>query len=126
MTKPADRILYGAPRADGSVPFWRTPTIWEAAAGKPQFDVPLASLGILDEVVWFGGPNDVQPTIRRVAERARDIMNADLDYPIIMTRAGEVLDGAHRIAKAYLRGQSHIAAVQIDEWPPPDGFLASQ
>lgn len=122
MTKPADRILYGAPRPDGSVPFWRTPTLWAAAAGKPQFDLPLASLAILDEVVWFGGPHNVEPTIRRVADRVRDIVNADLSHPIIMTKAGEILDGAHRIARAYLENREHIAAVEIDAWPPPDGF----
>jgi hypothetical protein len=73
-------------------------------------------------VVWFGGPKNVEPTIRRVAERARDIFSADLSYPIIMIRSGDVLDGAHRIAKAYLQGERTIAAVMIDDYPPPDGF----
>jgi hypothetical protein len=123
MTKPAERILYGAPRADGSVPFWRMPTIWSAAEGKPQVSVALEELNILDDVVWFGGPKDVQPTIRLVAERARDIFHADLSYPIIMTAAGEVLDGAHRIARAYLQGTPEIPAIVIDGWPEPDGFV---
>jgi hypothetical protein len=57
-----------------------------------------------------------------VAERARDIFSADLSYPIIMIRSGDVLDGAHRIAKAYLQGERTIAAVMIDDYPPPDGF----
>jgi hypothetical protein len=42
----------------------------------------------------------------------------------IMTRYGEVLDGAHRIAKAYLGGQLVISAVVIDDWPAPDGAIA--
>ena len=35
-------------------------------------------------------------------EHARDILAADMSYPIIITAAGEVLDGAHRIARAHL------------------------
>jgi hypothetical protein len=98
-------------------------TIWAAAEGKPAVTVAIEDLNILDEVVWFGGPKDVKPTVRRVAERARDIFSADLGYPIIMTRSGDVVDGAHRIAKAYLQGERTIAAVVIDDYPPPDGVV---
>ena len=125
MTKPAERVLYGAPRPDGSIPFWRTSTLWAAAQGKHQVSIPLEDLNILDDIVWFGGPKDVRPTVRKVAERARDIFAADLNYPIIMTAKGEVLDGAHRIARAYLQGKQTIPAVVIDEWPEPDGFVES-
>jgi hypothetical protein len=83
VKKPAERILYGERRPDGSTPFWRMPTIWSAADGKPTIDVAIESLNILDEVVWFGGPQNVQPTVRRIAQRARDIFDADLSYPII-------------------------------------------
>ena len=123
MAKPEDRILYGRPRQDGSVPYWRMATIWAAAAGKVETSVPLDELAILDEVVWFGGPKGVKPTIRKVAERARDIFSADLSDPIIMTASGEVLDGAHRIARAYLQGGKEISAIVIDDWPEPDGFV---
>jgi hypothetical protein len=98
-------------------------TIWAAAEGKPTITVAIEELDILDAVVWFGGPKNVEPTVRRVAERARDIVSADLSYPIIMTRSGDVLDGAHRIAKAYLQGERTITAVVIDDYPPPDGML---
>jgi hypothetical protein len=123
MTKPADRLLYAEPRPDGRTPYWTMRTIWAAAEGKPAVTVAIEDLNILDEVVWFGGPKDVKPTIRRVAERARDIFAADLGYPIIMTRSGDVVDGAHRIAKAYLQGERTIAAVVIDDYPPPDGVV---
>jgi uncharacterized membrane-anchored protein len=33
------RILYGEKRPDGSTPFWRMPTIWSAADGKPATTV---------------------------------------------------------------------------------------
>jgi hypothetical protein len=123
MTDPASRTLYGGTRPDGSTPYWRMSTIWSAAEGKPAVSVSIADLHILDEVVWFGGPNHVEPTIRRVAHHARDILRADLSHPIIMTRSGDVLDGAHRIAKAYLEGRQTLPAVVLDDWPPPDGVV---
>jgi hypothetical protein len=125
MTKPAERILYGTERPDGTTPFWRMATIWSAAAGKAAVEVPIDGLGVLDQVVWFGGPNDVKPTVRRIAAHARDIFNADLSYPIIMTRSGDVLDGAHRLARAYIEGRKTIGAFVIDDWPVPDGVVPS-
>ena len=123
MTKPEERILYGEAGPDGATPFWRMSTIWSAAAGKPATPVVVESLKILDEVAWFGGPKNVQPTVRRVAAHARDISRADLSYPIIMTKSGDVLDGAHRIAKAVLIGQHLVMAVILDDWPPADGTV---
>ena len=96
-------------------------TLWAAATGKPVTTVELNVLNILDDVVWFGGPDNVQPTIRLVAEHAQAMVNADLSYPIITARSGEVLDGAHSIAKAYLQGLTHIATVVLEDWPPPTG-----
>ncbi|MBL8661348.1 MAG: ParB/RepB/Spo0J family partition protein [Candidatus Odyssella sp.] len=123
MNTPTERILYGEARPDGSIPYWRMATLWTAAAGKPAVELPIETLGVLDAVVWFGGPKDVQPTVRKVAERARDIFAADLAFPIIVTKSGEVLDGAHRIARAYLAGVAALPAVVIDGYPPPDGFV---
>jgi hypothetical protein len=68
------------------------PTIWAAAEGKPHISVLIEELNILDGVVWFGGPKNVEPTIRRIAEHAQHIFNADLSYPIIMTASGDVLE----------------------------------
>jgi hypothetical protein len=123
MKKPEERILYGGKRPDGSTPFWRMPSIWAMADGKPSTSISVEELSILDEVVWFGGPKNVRPTVRRIAQHARDILDADLSYPIIMTRSGDVLDGAHRIAKAYVTGLEVISAVVLDDWPAPDGTI---
>src|SRR5438067_631179 len=84
---PADRTLYTGPHGDGSLPYWRTPTLWKGAQGLPVFEVSIEELNVLDEVVWFGGHKDVKPTVRSVAEHAKDIFNADLDCPIIIMKA---------------------------------------
>ena len=57
-------------------------TLWAAAEGKDPVAVRLDELSILDEVVWFGGPKDVLPTVRLVAERYREEAAEMLDVLI--------------------------------------------
>lgn len=42
------------------------------------------------------------------------IVNADLRYPIIITKKYKVIDGMHRLAKAYLRKKKYLRAYVID------------
>jgi hypothetical protein len=110
MTKPADRLLYAEPRPDGRTPYWTMRTIWAAAEGKPA--VTVGSKILTSSTRWSGSAarKNVEPTIRRVAERARDFFSADLSYPIIMTRA-------------YLQGERTISAIVIEDYLPPDGVV---
>jgi hypothetical protein len=98
--------------------FHRMLQYWELATGLPARKVRLSELDGFDEVRWFGGPQNIQPTCRAVAEHARDINEADLNFPIILSPAGEVLDGWHRICKAFLLGVQEIDAVQLPTMPP--------
>ena len=98
--------------------FWRMDQLWELAEGLPVEKVRLSELEGFDEVRWFGGPLDIRPTCRAVAEHARDIYNADLSYPIILAPTGEVLDGWHRICKAFVEGRDELDAVQLLTLPP--------
>jgi len=98
--------------------FWRVNQLWELAEGLPAKQVRLGDLEGFDEVGWFGGPLNIRPTRRAIAEHARDIIAADLSYPIILSPAGEVLDGWHRICKAFTEGLEVIGAVQLRELPP--------
>ena len=91
---------------------------WELAEGLPVAKVRLSKLEGFDEVCWFGGPRNIRPTCRAIAEHARDIYEADLSYPIILSPTGEVLDGWHRICKAFLQGLEELDAVQLTTMPP--------
>jgi hypothetical protein len=99
------------PQADGSMRFHRMHQFWELANGLPVKKVRLSELKGFDEVRWFGGPRNLLPTCRAIAEHARDIYEADLTYPIILSPTGEVLDGwarrlfGRRIAN--IKHQSH-------------------
>jgi hypothetical protein len=84
----------------------------------PRKYVPLSSLRELDEPYWFGG-TDV-PTCRAIAEHARLIEETDLKFPIILSSDGRIMDGMHRVAKAYMLGHETIEAVQFEIDPEPD------
>ena len=105
------------PKADGSMRFWRMRQLWELAEGLPTKKVRLSDLDGFDEVRWFGGPRNILPTCRAIAEHARDIQDSDLSFPIILSPTGEVLDGWHRICKAFLEGIEEIDAVQLPRLP---------
>ncbi len=45
---------------------------------------------------------------------------ADLAYPVILSATGAVVDGRHRVGKAWREGRSEIEAVQFAEDPEPD------
>ncbi|MBI3973865.1 MAG: hypothetical protein HY332_21520 [Chloroflexi bacterium] len=76
----------------------------------------------LEEVVNYlsghWGPD--RPTGFDIARHAKRIMEADLDYPIIFAAEGNLMDGVHRVAKAYALGRSHLKAVRFPATPEPD------
>jgi hypothetical protein len=77
--------------------------------------VPVASIRELDEPFW-----GESMTCRSVAEHARIIEEADLGYPIILSSNGRIMDGMHRVLKAFMLGESHIRAVRFLTDPEPD------
>ena len=77
--------------------------------------VPVASVRELDEPYW-----GESVTCRHVAEHARLINEADLDYPVILSSDGRIMDGMHRVLKALMQGESHIRAVRFLTDPEPD------
>lgn len=84
-------------------------------------DVPLSAIWEIDTVYWFDevtGP----ATVRAVAEHADLIQKADLSQPIILGSDGRVMDGMHRVARAFLKGLQTIKATQFEVDPPPNHF----
>src|SRR5688500_5721955 len=96
--------------------FWYTEELWKAASGLEIKMVGIDSIVEFDQNCWFVKP----PTCRQVAEHARQIMQADLDFPIILSSDGQLMDGGQRIAKAYLLGLRDVKARQFEQDPEPD------
>jgi hypothetical protein len=98
---------------------WDVDRLIELTTDSPRVEVPLGAIRELDEPFWFGGGGE-EATCRAVADHARLIAEADLRYPIILGADGRVMDGMHRVAKAYLEGRRSISAVQLASDPEPD------
>lgn len=101
--------------------FWHTPTLWKKAEGLPVKMLKIDSILEFDQNCWFSA--DDPPTCKRVAQHAKRIFNADLSYPIILSSAGLLMDGGHRISKAWLAGETYIRAVQFEVDPEPDWIV---
>ena len=116
--RAVSRRLWATPLPDGSIPFVRMQQLWEMAAGLPIRKVRVRDLNALDEVRWFSERMNKLPTCRAVAEHARNIYEVDFRFPIILSPSGVVLDGMHRLCKAFLEGMEEIDGVQLPTMPP--------
>jgi hypothetical protein len=124
-SRASSKRLWSTPLPDGSIPFVRMQQLWDMAEGLPSRKVRVTELNALDDVRWFSDLMNKPPTCRAVAEHARDIYEADFRFPIILSPSGAVLDGMHRLCKAFLEGIEEIEAVQLREMPPARWRLLS-
>ncbi len=101
---------------------WFTERLWQLVKHFPVKTVPIESISEFDQNCWFDA-NDL-PTCRSVATHAKRIYEADLSYPIILSAERFLMDGGHRLAKAWLLGLKEIDAVQFEVDPEPDEVRA--
>lgn len=114
--------VFSNPPRKGQPPrIWHLDEVWELAARLPVFDKRLSELSSsLDEVAWYGDEYHYgRLTVRQVAEHAQRISAAGFDRPIILSCEGWLMDGFHRLARAYIDGRETVPAVQFIEDPPP-------
>lgn len=96
--------------------FWYTERLWRLAEGLPVTSVAIDSIAEFDENCWFSEA----PTCRQVAQHARRIFEADLAQPILLSADGLLMDGGHRVAKAWLQGFTELPARRFESDPEPD------
>lgn len=107
---------YFRPSANGYYA-WDVDRLVELSKNFEVKQIRLDSIKEVDENHWF---NDDEPTCRAIFEHAKLIRDADLKYPIILSETGRVMDGMHRVGKAFLQEQITITAVQFQKDPEPD------
>ena len=98
---------------------WDVDRLVELAAALKSIEVPLSSIRELDEPFWYGLEGDT-PTCRSVAQHARLISETDLQFPVILSSSGRVMDGMHRICRAFIEGRETITAFRFEKDPEPD------
>lgn len=74
------------------------------ARDLPEMEVPIAGLHFGGSV--FGDADDMLYFISHM----KAILDADLDFPILLDRYGRILDGRHRLARAIFEGRTTIKA----------------
>ena len=98
---------------------WDVDRLIALTAGLKTEALPLDQIRELDEPYWYG-PGGALPTCRSVAEHMRLVQAADLRYPIIVCPQGYIMDGMHRVVKAWLEGRDSIKAYRLTTLPEPD------
>ena len=94
---------------------WSVARLIDLSKDLPVFDAPVAAL--CTDYTLASDPNDLCD----FAAHMQKVLDADLDYPIILGPNGVIVDGRHRLTKALLNGERYIKAVRFDEMPPVDG-----
>ena len=97
---------------------WDVHRLIALARHLPVQQLPLAQIAELDENHWFA--HGELPTPRALLAHWQLAEAAQLDFPIVLSADGRVMDGMHRILKALRLGHTHIAAQQFVQTPAPD------
>lgn len=97
---------------------WNVLRLWDLAESLPVRTKPIVELKELENT-WLQDLRHPSTADFPDAEWER-IMEADLNYPIILSSTGEIMDGYHRVAKAFSLGIPTIQYRQFETDPEPD------
>jgi hypothetical protein len=101
---------------------WDVHRLWELARDLPIEQRPLEEFQSVLEArrVRFWSSGREAPSLLEVVTFFQRIEAVDLQYPILLSAEGEVMDGQHRLAKAWMQGASTIRVVRFPVTPDPD------
>src|SRR3979490_2797810 len=119
MLEQIMRAQYHLRTSERGLLAWNVHRLAHLTAKLSPIDIPLEEIRELDEPFWFSSEGDV-PTCRRIAEHAKLINETTLAHPIICDPHGRVMDGMHRVCKAWMSGIQIIKAFKLSELPEPD------
>jgi len=113
------RRQYHPHKTERGVLIWDVHRLVELSRELPILDVPLEEIAELDQP-WWSSRTTAPLTCRDVALHAKLIEETDLNHPIILGSDGRVMDGVHRVCKAWIKGHKTIKAVRFEQDPEPD------
>ena len=94
--------------------WWYVKNLVEACKGLEVFDADIASMDL--GVIPWGSV-----TILRFIQHVLDMQSVDMQYPVIMSPSGWIMNGWHRVSRAALEGKKTVKAVRLLKLPEPDG-----
>ena len=98
---------------------WDIHRLIELSQGLPVIEI--STRQILENENSFWSPDAGEfLSVKDIALHAKLISETDLKYPIILCSDGRLMDGMHRVCKAWIEGNKFIKAVQFSETPEPD------
>ena len=95
---------------------WHVPRLWQLASDLPVKLIPLETVTHYLSGHW--GPD--APTGFDVADHVRRVLEVDVWFPIIFAAEGYLMDGMHRLLKAYVLGHEEIRSVRFPVTPEPN------
>ena len=110
---------------DKNLYYWKASTLWKLSETMEVEDVSLDSFDWTNENFQCGNLSD-PPLWRDIGNHTKQILAADLKYPIVISAEGNVMDGMHRILKCYVFGLPTVKAVRFKVTPPPDMIIPHQ
>ena len=113
------RKQYHFRKSDQGLLAWDIDNLVSLTTYLEAIELPLSNIRELDEPYWYDLEGDT-PTCKSIANHIRLIQYADLSHPIIVCPEGRVMDGMHRVVKAYLEGRKIVLAYRLPVLPPPD------
>lgn len=113
------RKQYHSKNVEGKLLIWDVDRLLAKSKNLPVTEINLSEIRELEENYWYQGKSD-NPTCKSIADHMKLVMECNLDYPIILAANGSVMDGMHRVCKAYLNGQETIKAIRFSVTPEPD------
>lgn len=112
------RQQYHFRKSDNGLLAWDVLKLIRLSRDFEVIQIPLSDIRELKETYWFG--LGAPPITLDIAQHAKQIYEADLSYPIILCPEGRVMDGMHRVCKAFLESRETISAVRFAELHEPE------
>ena len=90
-------------------------SIWNMAKGCPVQTMDIEAFNF----DWFQPPR--LKGLLEFSCHVERVLKADLDYPIILSPFGALIDGRHRLTKLLLEGADEIKYIRLTKMPEPIG-----
>lgn len=113
------RKQYHSKKVNGDIFIWDVDNLISKSSTLAIFEIKLSEIKEFEENYWYLNENDT-PTCKSIVKHFELVKKCNLDYPIILSDDGTLMDGMHRVCKAHLNKQESINAVQFPKTPKPD------